>query len=64
MDGFAQREFGKRRGLSVESLERLMFSGEVVEVGQRKLRKSTPELGENQERAFIRSNKTSSKSIN
>lgn len=64
MGGFAQGEFGERRGLSLESLEPFVFSGEVVEVGQRRPSKSTPELGENRERAFIRSNKTSSKSIN
>lgn len=64
MGGFAQGEFGERRGLSVESLEPFVFSGEVMEVGQRRLRKSTPEMAGNWERAFIRSNKTSSKSIN
>lgn len=52
-----------RRGFSTELLGCLAFSGEVEEVGQRRLQKSSVELGENQERAFIRSNKINSESV-
>lgn len=40
-----------------------MFSVEIQELGQRRLRKSSAGLGENQERALIRSNKIISGSV-
>lgn len=42
-------ESGVKRGFSTEPLGHPVFSHEIEEVGQRKLRKSSAALGENQE---------------
>ena len=52
-DGFAQGESGARRSFSTDLLGPLGFSGAVEDVGQSRRRKSSEELGENQERAMI-----------
>lgn len=53
-----------RRGFSTEPLGPPVFTDELEEVGWRRLKRSGPELEENQERVIIRFHKISSESVN